>query len=64
MIVIQDKCYINEADLTTKEIEEIKDDLTVENQAYYNALRYSGYNSTRIPKNIYLYSYDRKITNM
>lgn len=60
MIVIQDKCYINEADLTTKEIEEIKDDLTVENQAYYNALRYSGYNSTRIPKNIYLYSHDRK----
>lgn len=60
MIVIEDKCYVNEADLTEKEIQEIKDDLTVENQAYYNALKYSGYNSTRIPKNIYLYSHDRK----
>lgn len=55
MVHVSDKMYIGRNDITTDLKEEIKEELTIPNKAYYNALKYSRYSTTRIPQNIYLY---------
>ena len=55
MIRVSDKMYIPLSEISEKVIQKIKDDLTVPNKDYENALRYSKYGRVNLPKYIYLY---------
>ena len=46
--------------LKPKEEQIIKEDLTIENMAYYNAKKYSKYSSTNIPKYLFYYKQIKK----
>ena len=43
---------------TKKELEVIKNDLTLDNPKYYSAKKYSGYKNIKIPQNLYYYKYN------
>ena len=62
MIRVSDKMYIPLSEISENVIQRIKDDLTVPNKDYENALRYSKYGRVNLPKNIY-FAYIFKINN-
>ena len=55
MIRVSDKMYIPLKDVSEETLLKIKQDLTVPNKDYENALRYSKYGRVNLPKYIYLY---------
>lgn len=55
MIRVSDKMYIPLKEVSEETLLKIKQDLTVPNKDYENALRYSKYGRVNLPKYIYLY---------